>query len=124
MIFTIIEYLVLFFFLLLISLHVNNYFVKNVEPLTNHNNQLKYTETNLNNDALYLAKTNAANISYLKNRVDEMFKTLNRLDIDNTTIKKSVEKNTELINNTNNALSSSANNALPSKKNYNDLVNQ
>lgn len=32
----------------------------------------QYTNTGLDNDPLYLAKTNAANIAYLKSKVDEL----------------------------------------------------
>jgi len=69
------------------------------------NNTLKYTDTGLGNDPLFLAKTNAANIAYMKSKVDELLHLKEKVaDIDNT-----VKQNTDGITNISQQLSNSAN---------------
>ena len=43
--------------------------LENMELSTN---TIRYTDPGLNNDPLYLAKLNAANISYLKDQIDKL----------------------------------------------------
>jgi methyl-accepting chemotaxis protein len=124
MILTIIELLLLISLFLIISRHLIKYFIKDIEGLTNQNNQLTYTNTNLNNDPLYLAKTNSANITYIKSRLDKLDKKVNNINVNVNKLNKQVENNTYTIHTTNNALTKSAQNSLPSKKNFNNLVNQ
>jgi hypothetical protein len=127
MILTIIEILLLFLLLFLISRHLIKNIFNDIETFTNTNNsknKLTYTNTNLNNDSLYLAKTNAANITYLKSRVDTFDEIINNIKNTLNKIKKQVESNTYTSNKANTAIASTAQNSLPSKKNFNNLVNQ
>lgn len=127
MILTIIEILLLFLLLFLISRHLIKNIFNDIETFTNTNNsknKLTYTNTNLNNDSLYLAKTNAANITYLKSRVDTFDEIINNIKNTLNKINKQVESNTYTINKTNTAIASTAQNSLPSKTNFNNLVNQ
>jgi hypothetical protein len=129
MILTIIEILLLILLLILISRHLIKKIFNDIETFTNSNstnskNKLTYTNTNLNNDSLYLAKTNAANITYLKSRVDNFEQIINNIKNTLNKINKQVESNTYTINKTNTAIASTAQNSLPSKKNFNNLVNQ
>ena len=129
MILTIIEILLLILLLILISRHLIKKIFNDIETFTNSNstnskNKLTYTNTNLNNDSLYLAKTNAANITYLKSRVDSFDEIINNIKNTLNKINKQVESNTYTINKTNTAIASTAQNSLPSKKNFNNLVNQ
>lgn len=127
MILTIIEILLLFLLLFLISRHLIKNIFNDIETFTNttnSKNKLTYTNTNLNNDSLYLAKTNAANITYLKSRVDTFEQIINNIKNTLNKINKQVESNTYTINKTNTAIASTAQNSLPSKKNFNNLVNQ
>ena len=129
MILTIIEILLLILLLILISRHLIKKIFNDIETFTNSNstnskNKLTYTNTNLNNDSLYLAKTNAANITYLKSRVDNFEQIINNIKNTLNKINKQVESNTYTINKTNTAIASTAQNSLPSKTNFNNLVNQ
>ena len=129
MILTIIEILLLILLLILISRHLIKKIFNDIETFTNSNstnskNKLTYTNTNLNNDSLYLAKTNAANITYLKSRVDSFDEIINNIKNTLNKLNKQVESNTYTINKTNTAIASTAQNSLPSKKNFNNLVNQ
>ena len=129
MILTIIEILLLILLLILISRHLIKKIFNDIETFTNSNstnsnNKLTYTNTNLNNDSLYLAKTNAANITYLKSRVDTFEQIINNIKNTLNKINKQVESNTYTINKANTAIASTAQNSLPSKKNFNNLVNQ
>jgi len=127
MILTIIEILLLFLLLFLISRHLIKNIFNDIETFTNttnSKNKLTYTNTNLNNDSLYLAKTNAANITYLKSRVDTFEQIINNIKNTLNKINKQVESNTYTINKTNTAIASTAQNSLPSKTNFNNLVNQ
>jgi len=125
MILTIIEILLLFLLLFLISRHLIKNIFNDIETFTNTtNSKLTYTNTNLNNDSLYLAKTNAANITYLKSRVDTFEQIINNIKNTLNKINKQVESNTYTINKTNTAIASTAQNSLPSKTNFNNLVNQ
>ena len=126
MIILLIEYLLLISLLFIISTHIINYYFKDIEPLTNQNvtSPNSYTNTNLNNDPLYLAKVNAANNTYLKNQVEKMLNKINILDTEQKKLKKNVQNNTYIINQTNTSLNNTAKNSLPSKKNFNNLVNQ
>ena len=71
-----------------------------------------------------LAKTNSANITYIKSRLDKLDKKVNNINVNVNKLNKQVENNTYTIHTTNNALTKSAQNSLPSKKNFNNLVNQ
>lgn len=126
MIILLIEYLLLISLLFINSRHIINYYFKDIEPLTNQNvtSPNSYTNTNLNNDPLYLAKVNAANNTYLKNQVEKMLNKINILDTEQKKLKKNVQNNTYIINQTNTSLNNTAKNSLPSKKNFNNLVNQ
>ena len=79
--------------------------MKNMNNSNSENNTLKYTDTGLGNDPLFLAKTNAANIAYMKSKVDELIQLKEKVaDIDNT-----VKQNTVGITNVSKQLSNSAN---------------
>lgn len=79
--------------------------MKNMNNSNSENNTLKYTDTGLGNDPLFLAKTNAANIAYMKSKVDELLNLKEKVaDIDNT-----VKQNTDGITNISQQLSNSAN---------------
>ncbi len=60
---------------------------------TNKNDSSHYTDPGLNNDPLYLAKLNAANISYLKDQVDK----LNGLKEQVTTLRSQTENNSTAL---------------------------
>jgi len=78
--------------------------MNNMNNLNSENNTLKYTDTGLGNDPLFLAKTNAANIAYMKSKVDELIQLKEKVaDIDNT-----VKQNTVGITNISQQLSSTA----------------
>ena len=63
-------------------------------PVNNSNsNSNSYTDPGLNNDPLYLAKLNAANISYLKDQVDK----LNGLKEQVNTLNTQTENNSTAI---------------------------
>ena len=79
--------------------------MNNMDNSNSENNTLKYTDTGLGNDPLFLAKTNAANIAYMKSKVDELIQLKEKVaDIDNT-----VKQNTVGITNVSKQLSNSAN---------------
>jgi len=79
--------------------------MNNMNNSNSENNTLKYTDTGLGNDPLFLAKTNAANIAYMKSKVDELIQLKEKVaDIDNT-----VKQNTVGITNVSKQLSNSAN---------------
>jgi len=79
--------------------------MNNMNNSNSENNTLKYTDTGLGNDPLFLAKTNAANIAYMKSKVDELLHLKEKVaDIDNT-----VKQNTDGITNISQQLSNSAN---------------
>ena len=128
MVIILIEYLLLFLLLFIISRHIINYYLRNrnIEPLTNQNvtSPNSYTNTNLNNDPLYLAKVNAANNTYLNNQVEKLLNKINILDTEQKKLKKNVQNNTYIINQTNTSLNNTAKNSLPSKKDFHNLVNQ
>ena len=126
MIIILIEYLLLFLLLFIISRHIIYHYFKNIEPLTSQNitSQNSYTNPNLNNDPLYLAKVNAANNTYLNNQVEKLLNKINILHTEHKKLKKNVQNNTYIINQTNTSLNNTAKNSLPSKKNFNNLVNQ
>jgi predicted nucleic acid-binding Zn-ribbon protein len=78
--------------------------MNNMNNSNSENNTLKYTDTGLGNDPLFLAKTNAANIAYMKSKVDELIQLKEKVaDIDNT-----VKQNTDGITNISQQLSSTA----------------
>lgn len=78
--------------------------MNNMDNSNSENNTLKYTDTGLGNDPLFLAKTNAANIAYMKSKVDELIQLKEKVaDIDNT-----VKQNTNGITNISQQLSSTA----------------
>lgn len=78
--------------------------MNNMDNSNYENNTLKYTDTGLGNDPLFLAKTNAANIAYMKSKVDELLHLKEKVaDIDNT-----VKQNTDGITNISQQLSSTA----------------
>jgi len=78
--------------------------MNNMDNSNSENNTLKYTDTGLGNDPLFLAKTNAANIAYMKSKVDELLHLKEKVaDIDNT-----VKQNTNGITNISQQLSSTA----------------
>jgi len=78
--------------------------MNNMDNSNSENNTLKYTDTGLGNDPLFLAKTNAANIAYMKSKVDELIQLKEKVaDIDNT-----VKQNTVGITNISQQLSSTA----------------
>jgi len=68
-------------------------FMKRKEGLENMATVSKYTETDLNADPLYLAKLNAANITYLKEQVDK----LNGLKEQVATLNAETDNNTTAI---------------------------
>ena len=79
--------------------------MNNMDNSNSENNTLKYTDTGLGNDPLFLAKTNAANIAYMKSKVDELLHLKEKVaDIDNM-----VKQNTDGITNISQQLSSTAN---------------
>ena len=67
----ILHIIILIFFTLLIIIHLLNLspIIEGAEFDTS-----KYTDNNLGNDPLYLARLNAANITYLKGRIDDVSK--------------------------------------------------
>jgi hypothetical protein len=65
----------------------------NTNTNTNKNDTSHYTDPGLNNDPLYLAKLNAANISYLKDQVDK----LNGLKEQVTTLSSQTENNSTAL---------------------------
>lgn len=79
---------------------VNHYYTKGknraitIEGLTNKESKTEYQGYNEENDPLILAKKNAANISYMKEKVDEMSE-LNKLVQD---ISKKADLNEEKVN--------------------------
>ena len=78
--------------------------MNNMDNSNSENNTLKYTDTGLGNDPLFLDKTNAANIAYMKSKVDELLHLKEKVaDIDNT-----VKQNTNGITNISQQLSSTA----------------
>lgn len=78
--------------------------MNNMDNSNSENNTLKYTDTGLGNDPLFLAKTNAANIAYMKSKVDELLHLKEKVaDIDNI-----VKQNTDGITNISQQLSSTA----------------
>ena len=126
MVILLIEYLLLFSLLSIISSHIINYIFKNIEPLTNSNftNPNTYINPNLNNDPLYLAKVNAANNTYLNNQVQKILNKMDILDSEHKQLKTNVNNNTLILNQTNKSLNKTANESLPSKKDFHNLVNQ
>lgn len=64
--------------------------LENMELSTN---TIRYTDPGLNNDPLYLAKLNAANISYLKDQIDK----LNGLKEQVTTLRSETDNNSTAI---------------------------
>ena len=65
----------------------------NTNNNNNNNDTTHYTDPGLNNDPLYLAKLNAANISYLKDQVDK----LNGLKEQVTTLSSQTENNSTAL---------------------------
>ena len=66
---------------------------------------LKYTDTGLGSDPLYLAKTNAANITYIKSKVDELLQLKQKVnDLDDV-----VKQNSTGITNISQQMMNSAN---------------
>lgn len=65
----------------------------------------QYTNTGLDNDPLYLAKTNAANIAYLKSKVDELLALKQQV----SDLSGIVEQNSTGITNISQQLSNTAN---------------
>ena len=65
----------------------------NTNTNTNKNDTSHYTDPGLNNDPLYLAKLNAANISYLKDQVDK----LNGLKEQVTTLSSQTDNNSTAL---------------------------
>jgi len=64
-----------------------------LEPMDPNASTSQYTDPGLNNDPLYLAKLNAANISYLKDQVDK----LNGLKEQVATISSQTDNNSTAI---------------------------
>lgn len=118
-----IEILLLFFLFYIFSNHIINNYLKYIEPLSNQNvtSPKSYTNTNLDNDPLYLAKVNAANNKYLHEQVKLIMKNINQLKIQNTKLKNNVKNNTDYIYNKNHSLNQAAQKALPSSKNFHKI---
>ncbi len=94
--------------------------MNNMDNSNSENNTLKYTDTGLGNDPLFLAKTNAANIAYMKSKVDELLHLKEKVaDIDNT-----VKQNTDGITNISQQLSSTADQLVGRDPNSNEPIPQ
>ena len=88
--------IIILFFIILIVYNIINYFCNTKEGMTTSKNS--YTE--YKDDPLILAKKNASNIGFLKEKIDEMNKIINQNENDikiNSDSTKTNKKNTEAI---------------------------
>ena len=115
----ILSYLLIIFFIFLILSHfISNMHMNLVEGATG-NIQKQYTDPGLNNDPLYISKINAANVSYLKERIDELGTLRTKISELDTT----VQSNSAAIQGLNNALQNVGKQSIPDQKTTQDLAN-
>jgi len=116
----ILTYLAIGCLVILILRHSLNHLFKNkiVEGATGHINTA-YIDPNLSKDPLYLAKTNAANISYLKGQLER----INNLSLDINDMKKDVTTNTKTLTSLSQKLVDQGNSKALDNKTANNLAN-
>jgi len=102
------------------------YKVKNLEPMTGKDDskkesesEKKYTDPGLDNDALYLSKLNASNISYLKEQLDDILSIRSVIG----QMQSKIQSNTLALQNMSNSLSGVTTGAIPDRKTTTELAN-
>jgi capsule polysaccharide export protein KpsE/RkpR len=92
------------------------YFNKLIEGATGDSST--YQDTNQSQDPVFMATTNASNIKYLKDRLDEITTFRTTLDSMNT----QVNTNTTAIQGLNDAIASSGTDAVPDQQTTDELA--
>lgn len=89
----------------------------------NQSQQGQYIQPNLQNDPLYLTKTNAADITYLKKQMDRISNINITLNTKMIELDREVKTNTSAIQSLNKSLANTANSATLDKKTTQSLAN-
>lgn len=79
----------------------------------------EYEDPGLDEDPLYLAKTNAANIAYLKGQLD----TITDMKTDLDAMNEQVESNSTAIQSLNSSIQDTGTGAIPDQQTTEDLAN-
>lgn len=79
----------------------------------------EYQELNLNNDPLYIAKVNAANIAYLKDQLD----TISDLKRQLNEMRQQVDSNSYAVASLNTDLQNTATESIPDQRTTQNLAN-
>ena len=86
---------------------------------SNTKQEKKYTNPELSEDPLYLATINAANIEYLRSRIER----LGQLQVQFADVKTRVDTNTSALQSLSQSLHNTAMSSIPSKKTTTTLAN-
>lgn len=86
---------------------------------SNTKQEKKYTNPGLSEDPLYLATINAANIEYLRSRIER----LGQLQVQFADVKTRVDTNTSALQSLSQSLHNTAMSSIPSKKTTTALAN-
>lgn len=124
----VLSYLLILFFIFLIFSHCLTSMSENlVEGATGSiekedkedKEDKEYIDPGLQQDSLYLSKINAANISYLKERIDELGNLRTKVaELDTT-----VQSNSAAIQGLNTAMQNVGNQSIPDQQTTQDLAN-
>lgn len=79
----------------------------------------EYQELNLNNDPLYIAKVNAANIEYLKEQIDTITDLKRQLD----EMREQVDSNSYAVTSLNTSMQNTATESIPDQQTTQNLAN-
>lgn len=79
----------------------------------------EYVDPGLDEDPLYLAKTNAANIAYLKGQID----TITKMKTDLDSMNEQVESNSTAIQSLNTSMQNTGTAAIPDQQTTQNLAN-
>jgi hypothetical protein len=113
--------LILFLFFLIFSHCITSMFGNLVEGATGsiEKEDKEYIDPGLQQDTLYLSKINAANISYLKERIDELGNLRTKVaELDTT-----VQSNAAAIQGLNTAMQNVGTQSIPDQQTTQDLAN-
>jgi hypothetical protein len=118
----VLSYLVILFFIFLIFSHCLTSMSRSlIEGATGsiEKEDKEYIDPGLQQDTLYLSKINAANISYLKERIDELGNLRTKVaELDTT-----VQSNSAAIQGLNSAIQNVGNQSIPDQQTTQDLAN-
>lgn len=115
----VISYLLILFLFFFIFSHCITSFSENLIEGATGSIEKEYTDPGLQQDPLYLSKINAANVSYLKERIDE----LGNLRIKVAELDTTIQSNSAAIQGLNTAMQNVGNQSIPDQKTTEDLAN-